>query len=99
VAENVLLDPALVPAILDIFLQSAAQEEDSYSFLNAVQGLGLMAEKYGRDVFLGLLRIYTGNTDNPGDLNRTELDLRLRIGEAISEVLRRTGPSLGNYGE
>ena len=97
--ENV-LDPALAPAILDIFLQSA-QEEDSYIFLNAVQGLGLMAErsKSGRDVFSGLLRIYTGNGDNTGDLSRTELDLRLRIGEAISEVLRRAGPSLGNHGE
>lgn len=98
-AENV-LDPALAPAILDIFLQSA-QEEDSYIFLNAVQGLGLMAgkSKSGRDVFSGLLRIYTGNSDNTGDLSRTELDLRLRIGEAISEVLRRAGPSLGNHGE
>ncbi len=98
-AENI-LDPALAPAILDIFLQSA-QEEDSYIFLNAVQGLGLMAEnsKSGRGVFLGLLRSYTGNTDDTGDLNRAELNLRLRIGEAISEVLRRTGPSLGNYGE
>ena len=98
-AENI-LDPAPAPAILDIFLQSA-QEEDSYIFLNAVQGLALMAEnsKSGRDVFLGLLRSYTGNRDNTMDLNRTELNLRLRIGEAISEVLRRTGPSLGNYGE
>ena len=98
-AENV-SDPALAPAILDIFLQSA-QEEDSYIFLNAVQGLSLMAEnsKSGRDVFLGLLHIYTSNRDNIGDMDRTELDLRLRIGEAISEVLRRTGPSLGNYGE
>jgi hypothetical protein len=98
-AENV-LDPPLAPAILDIFLQSA-QEEDSYIFLNAVRGLGLMAVKSisGRDVFSGLLRIYTGNRDSAGDLNRTELDLRLRIGEAISEVLRRAGPSLGNHGE
>jgi len=97
VAENV-LDPGLVRAILDIFLQSA-QEEDSYIFLNAVQGLALMAGTgaYGREVFVGLLRIYTADTT--GDLNRTELDLRLRIGEALSEVLRRTGPSLRNYGE
>lgn len=98
-AENI-LDPVLASAILDIFLQSA-QEEDSYIFLNAVQGLGLMAEnsKSGRDVFLGLLRNYTGNGNNTGNLNITELNLRLRIGEAISDVLRRTGPSLGNYGE
>lgn len=96
-AENV-SDPTLASAILDIFLQSA-QEEDSYIFLNAVQGLGVMAETAGRDVFLGLLRIYTGGTSDTGDLNRTELDLRLRIGEAIAEVLRRTGPSLNNYGE
>jgi hypothetical protein len=97
-AENATLDPALVPAILDIFLQSV-QEEDSYIFLNAIQGLRVMAEKYGRDVFLGLLRIYTGNTGDTSDLSRPELDLRLRIGEAISEVLRHTGPSLNNYGE
>ena len=96
-AENV-LDPTLEPAILDIFLQSA-QEEDSYIFLNAVQGLGVMVEKSGRDVFLGLLRIYTGDTSDTRDLSRAELDLRLRIGEAISEVLRRAGPSLNNYGE
>lgn len=96
-AEHV-LDPTLVPAILNIFLQSV-QEEDSYIFLNAVQGLGVMAEKSGRDVFLGLLRIYTGNANDTGELSRTELDLRLRIGEAISEVLKRTWPSLNNYGE
>lgn len=96
-AENV-SDPTLAPAILDIFLQSV-QEEDSYIFLNAVQGLGVMVETSGRDVFLGLLRIYTGDTDDTRDLSRTELDLRLRIGEAISEVLRRTGPSLNNFGE
>ena len=96
-AENA-LDPALKPAILDIFLQ-AAQEEDSYIFLNAVQGLAAMAERSGRDVFLGLLRIYTDNADNTRDLSRSELDLRLRVGEAISEVLRRTGPSLNDYGK
>lgn len=96
-AENY-SDPTLAPAILDIFLQSV-QEEDSYIFLNAVQGLGVMVENSGRDVFLGLLRIYTGDTNDTKDLSRTELDLRLRIGEAISEVLRRTGPSLNSYGE
>ncbi|KAL0949934.1 hypothetical protein HGRIS_009961 [Hohenbuehelia grisea] len=43
------LQPALVPAILSIFLQSI-QDDESYIFLNAVQGLSLMVETYGGEV-------------------------------------------------
>ena len=43
------LDRALIPGILSIFMQSI-QDEDSYMFLNAVQGLSAMVDGYGKDV-------------------------------------------------
>ncbi|CAE7174524.1 unnamed protein product [Rhizoctonia solani] len=47
------LNPALVPAILDVFLQSI-QEEDSFVFLNAVQGLSAMANRLGKEIIQNL---------------------------------------------
>ncbi|CAE6455851.1 unnamed protein product [Rhizoctonia solani] len=48
------LNPALIPAILDVFLQSI-QEEDSFVFLNAVQGLSAMANRLGKEIIQSLL--------------------------------------------
>ena len=42
------IDRALVPGILSIFLQSL-QDDDSYIFLNAVQGLSAMVDGFGKE--------------------------------------------------
>ena len=93
------LDPALVPGVLSIFLQSI-QDEDSYIFLNAVQGLAAMVEGFGREVLRGLVADYTRGLDGAGAgaLDRGEIDVRVRIGEALGQVVRRCGEALPSYG-
>jgi len=90
------VDAALVPAILSIFLQSI-QDNDSYMFLNAVQGLAAMVDTFGRDVLKGLVNQYAQVSD--GNLTQHEVDVRLRVGEALGQVIRRCGEALVNYGE
>ncbi|TEB30240.1 hypothetical protein FA13DRAFT_579051 [Coprinellus micaceus] len=93
-------DPALVPAILSIFLQSV-QDDDSYIFLNALQGLAVMVEGFGKDVLKGLVRDYSHGLDTmPADsMSKQDLDVRTRIGEALSTVIQRCGTTLGKYGD
>lgn len=94
------LDPALVPAILSIFLQSV-QEDDSYIFLNAVQGLVVMVDRLGRDIMKGLMDVYAGGLldgrPNSG-MGKAELDKRVRVGEALNQSIPRCGDALGLYG-
>lgn len=94
------LDPSLAPAILSIFLQ-AAQDDDSYIFLNAVQGLAAMVDSLGKEVLKGLMNEYTGGLDGLGAIAVTQrdVDVRTRIGEALSVVIKRCGSALGIYGE
>lgn len=89
------LDPALVPGILDVFLQSV-QEEDSFVFLNAVQGLSAMVDRLGREILQNLVRIYA--VESGGSIERAELDKKVRVGEALTQVVRRCGEALGLYG-
>lgn len=93
------LDPALVPGVLSIFLQSI-QDEDSYIFLNAVQGLAAMAEGFGKEVLRGLVADYVRGLDGvgAGALNQGEVDVRVRIGEALGQVVKRCGETLPSYG-
>lgn len=93
------LDPALVPGVLSIFLQSI-QDEDSYIFLNAVQGLAAMVEGFGKEVLRGLVADYVRGLDGVGasTLDQGEVDVRVRIGEALGQVIRRCGESLPSYG-
>ncbi|KAF8076354.1 hypothetical protein FPV67DRAFT_413223 [Lyophyllum atratum] len=93
-----LTDRALVPAILSIFLHSV-QDDDSYVFLNAVQGLAAMVDTFGKEVLRGLVKEYVDGLDGPGALNMTqrELDTRIRVGEALAAVIRRCGETLGIY--
>ncbi|QRV87573.1 Required for nuclear transport of RNA pol II C-terminus 1 [Ceratobasidium sp. AG-Ba] len=90
------LDPALVPGILDVFLQSV-QEEDSFVFLNAVQGLSAMVDRLGREILQNLLRIYATGIQPGRPMERAELDKRIRVGEALVQVVRRCGDALGLY--
>lgn len=95
----VITDPALVPAILSIFLQSV-QDDDSYIFLNAVQGLAAMVDVFGKDVLKGLVRDYSHGleTMQTDSMSEQDLDVRTRIGEALSTVIQRCGTALGRYG-
>lgn len=94
------VDPALVPAILSIFLQ-AIQDEDSYIFLNAVKGLAAMADIFGKEVLRGLIADFTNKTIGPHAVTMTQpdLDTKTRIGEALQQVIRRCGSALGLYGK
>ena len=96
------VDAALVPAILSIFMQSI-QDEDSYIFLNAVQGLAAMVDGFGREVLKGLVDEYARGLGGVGGSAATmtgrEVDLRVRVGEALGQVIRRCGEALGKYGK
>lgn len=88
---------ALIPAILSIFMQSV-QEDDSYIFLNAVRGLAAMVDAFGKDVLSRLLETYTRDLTHDGYLTKQEVDTRVRVGEALGQVIRRCGDALAAYG-
>lgn len=99
--EESALDRALVPGILSIFLQSV-QDDDSYMYLNAVQGLSAMVDGFGKDVLRGLVRTYCEGADEVGKarvMTQQEVDTRTRVGEALGQVVRRCGDTLPAYGE
>ncbi|PVF99985.1 hypothetical protein CPB86DRAFT_702088 [Serendipita vermifera] len=91
------IEAALVPGILDIFIHSV-QNEDSFIFLNAVQGLAAMVQRFGREVFKRLLDVYaTDPRQSTVPLSRQELDVKLRVGEALGVVIGKCGESLSGY--
>ncbi|KAK0230500.1 hypothetical protein IW262DRAFT_1338785 [Armillaria fumosa] len=92
------MEEALIPAVLAIFLQ-ALQDEDSYVYLNGVQGLAGMVEggRWGREVLRGLVGDYAKGTSGGYMWSRGEVDTRVRIGEALGMVIRRCGSALGAY--
>ena len=94
------LDRALVPGILYIFMQSI-QDDDSYMFLNAAQGLAAMVDGYGKDVLRGLVKTYADGVDSlsPSAMSQHDVDMRTRVGEALGQVIRRCGEALPSYGE
>ncbi|KAL7415364.1 hypothetical protein BDY24DRAFT_413505 [Mrakia frigida] len=102
VLEQSLLPPALVPAILDVFLQSV-QDPDSYVYLNAVKGLSALVDGWGRDVLGRMIGVYAKGVGNGGwegaggEMERAELDARLRVGEALCGVVERSEGGLGVY--
>ena len=100
VSESSKIDTALVPAILDIFLQSI-QDDDSYIFSNAVQGLAAMVDAFGKDVLKSLVKEYADGLERLGatSLTQRELDVRARVGEALASAIRRCGAALGMYGK
>lgn len=89
----------LVSAILDIFLQSV-QDDDSYVFLNAVQGLSALVDGHGLEVLRSLVRVYTSGLQGSGSgaMEKTELDVKVRVGEALGQIIRRYGDALPIYG-
>ncbi|GAA5948232.1 hypothetical protein JCM3765_001328 [Sporobolomyces pararoseus] len=100
-------DPALLPAILSIFLNSVSEEEDSFLYLNAIQGLSTLVDVFSKQVINGLIQAYTGGGGGSagggggevrevgqGEKGKKELDKRLRIGEALIQVIQRSGTAL-----
>ena len=97
--EEPALDRARVPGILSIFLQSL-QDDDSYIYLNAVQGLAAMVDGFGKEVLQGLVDTYSQGLQGVGgtSLTKQDVDTRMRIGEALGQVIRRCGETLPVYG-
>lgn len=93
------IDPALIPSIIAIFLQ-AIQDDDSYMFLNAVQGFSAMVDTFGKDVLKTLITEYSRSLDglSGSNLTQADVDKRTRVGEALGQVIRRYGSALGIYG-
>jgi Required for nuclear transport of RNA pol II C-terminus 1 len=89
---------ALEPAIRDVFMQ-AVQDDDSYIFLNAVQGMAALANSFGADVLRALVRVYADGLQGVGvgTLTQQDIDMHLRIGEALGQVIRRCGDTLPRY--
>ncbi|KAH9166708.1 hypothetical protein EDB89DRAFT_2001872 [Lactarius sanguifluus] len=91
---------ALEPAIRDVFLQ-AVQDDDSYIFLNAVQGLATLADSFGSEALGGLVGVYAGGLQGvgAGALTQQDVDMRLRVGEALGQVIRGCGETLPRYAD
>ncbi|KAF9055058.1 hypothetical protein BDZ89DRAFT_1055678 [Hymenopellis radicata] len=85
---------ALVPAILEIFME-AIQDDESYIYLNGVQGLAGMVDKHGKEVLTRLVGEYAKGLDGVWD--KADVDKRVRIGEALGIVIKRSGRALGVY--
>jgi hypothetical protein len=91
-------DPALIPAILDIFV-SSVEEDDSFLYLNGVKGLSAMANTFGKGVVGRLVGIYASREGKlQSGVTAAEVDKRLRVGEALTQVVQKSGQALGVYG-
>ncbi|KAI0326655.1 hypothetical protein GY45DRAFT_69015 [Cubamyces sp. BRFM 1775] len=92
------IEPALVPGVLSIFMQSV-QDDDSYMFLNAVQGLAAMVDGFGKDVLRNLVNVYSEGLDglSASAMSQHDVDMRTRVGEALGQVIRRCGEALPSY--
>ncbi|SCV69399.1 BQ2448_2419 [Microbotryum intermedium] len=95
-------DPALVPAVLDIFIQSLS-EEDSFLYLNAIQGLSSLADVHGEQIVQRLLYVFRGQSSTSikplaeDEGGRSELDKRLRMAETLTQVIERAGEALSLF--
>lgn len=97
------LDHALIPEIFDLFLH-AIQDDESFLYLNAVQGLAQMAMSWRDAVLRPLMAMYVGGDKTQDgmshalsygqELTQRETDQRLRIGEAILQVLQHLGEAV-----
>lgn len=94
--KQVLMDAALIPAILDIFVQAICDDE-SFLYLNAVKGLSEMANSGGRSMIRRLMSVYLGEREATETLTQAEVDKRLRIGEALLQVVQKLELALAAY--
>lgn len=84
--ENTL--KAVLPEIVDI-LKKALNDEDSYVYLAAVNGLTVVASRCGNDVLPVLLTVFSNQL--------APLDLRLKICEAIVSIIHMMGRTSVKY--
>lgn len=92
-------DKALVPAVMDVFLQ-ALRDDDSFMYLNAVRGLSSLVDGLGKEILASLASAYVAGVEKGSSLHLSEeeLDRRLRIGEALTQSIKRCGTALSIYG-
>jgi len=60
-----------------------------------------MVEGFGKDVLRGLVADYVRGLDGvgAGALDKAEVDTRIRVGEALGQVVRRCGEALPSYAD
>ncbi len=76
------------------------QDEESYLYLNAVQGLAaLTSSGVGGQPIARLVGIYIGRDDTLQSqlLPAREVEKRLRVGEALLQVVQRCGEALAGH--
>ena len=63
-----------------------------------------MVDGFGKDVLRGLVGEYAKGLDDSvgtstsGDMTTGEVDKRVRVGEALGQIIKRCGDALGGYG-
>ncbi|KAG0143331.1 hypothetical protein CROQUDRAFT_96454 [Cronartium quercuum f. sp. fusiforme G11] len=105
-AEYADLMGTLAPKVLDILLKMI-EEEDSFIYLNAIKAISELAEQFSGLICAKLNKLYALDTfmnqttkvplptdDQQGTL---QLDKRLRIGEAMVQIVQRAGEALPIY--
>ena len=80
--------PVLDISSTSILLISLLQDEDEYIYLSAIQALSLLASRHPRTVVKMLLENYVDASENK------ELDIRIRIGEALLKTVESLGEEL-----
>lgn len=80
-------DRRLAPGILGVFMQ-ALRDEDSYVYLNAINALSALVDGLGKEILEALIKEY---------VTTAETDFKLRIGEALMQVIQRAGTSLSRF--
>lgn len=93
--STILMDPALTIGILDIFIQAVCDDE-SFLYLNAVKGLAEMGNTGGHAMVRRLMAIYIGPVATQS-LSQAEVDKRLRVGEALLQVVQKLEEALAPY--
>lgn len=99
-ASRSIVDTALIPAIKNIFIDFI-QDDDTYLFLNAVQGLSALASHSGRETLSSVISIFNKGLEKRPvvQLTKQEIEIRLRVGEALSQVIDQLNEVLPAYGE
>lgn len=103
---------SLAPKVVDVLLK-LIEEEDSFIYLNAIKALSELAERFSLLICVKLNQLYgidqrqelqtKGTIASPAveDDQQAcrELDKRLRIGEAMVQIVQRAGQALPIYRE
>jgi len=61
--------------------------------------MGSVRGTIGKEVVERLIGAYAGGMKGSGGMSKNEMDKRLRVGEALEQVVRRTGGALGGYSD